>query len=142
MDVRDAPQKLSPPLRWPAMKPDHYEVLGVDAGAGHNDIRAAYRRLMRTHHPDLRPGDRDAEEQARRITAAWAVLGRPSTRAAYDRQRSASRTPVTASRPHPPAQPAYSPDGSAYRRAFHVASLKIAAVVMSVGVIALVVFSR
>lgn len=122
------------------MTPDHYEVLGVAPGAQHTEIRAAYRRLMREHHPDVRPGDPTAEEMSRRLTSAWAVLGRPSARAAYDRTLSAVRqTPPLAAR-RPPA--AYSPEGSAYRRAFHLASVKVATGVFALGVVVLVLLSR
>src|SRR5688500_7221015 len=114
------------------MAPDHYEVLGVMPGARHADIQAAYRELMRQHHPDLRPGDPSAEEMARRITAAWAVLGRPSSRAAYDRVRSATRMPPLPVR-DTTAPAAYSPVGADYRRAFHLASLKVAAAVFLLG---------
>ncbi len=111
------------------MAPNHYDVLGVAPGARHTDIRAAYRRLMREHHPDLRPGDPAAEEMTRRITAAWGVLGRPASRAAYDR----TLAPTKQSSPPParsaPTARAYSPEGAAYRRAFDAASLKIAAAV-------------
>lgn len=125
------------------MRVDHYEVLGVGPHAGHHEIRAAYRQLMREYHPDLRPGDPAAEETTRRITAAWAVLGRPTSRAAYDRQRGATRQQPP---PQPVAKPAvvppaYSPEGAAYRRAFHLASLKVASAVFVVGVLVLLAFS-
>ena len=123
------------------MAPDHYEVLGVLPGARHADIQAAYRELMRQHHPDLRPGDPSAEEMARRITAAWAVLGRPSSRAAYDRVRSATRMPPLPVR-DTAAPAAYSPVGADYRRAFHLASLKVAAAVFLLGLVVLLAISR
>lgn len=123
------------------MAPDHYEVLGVLPSARHSDIRAAYRELMRRHHPDVRPGDPTAEEMARRITAAWAVLGRPSSRAAYDRVRSATRMPPLPVR-DPAAPPAYSAVGTDYRRAFHLASLKVAGAVFALGLVVLVAISR
>lgn len=125
------------------MAADHYEILGVAPDARHAHIRASYRRLMREYHPDLRPGDPSAEEMTRRLTAAWAVVGRPSARAVYDRQRSAAQQPpppvVRRSADGPPA---YSPVGAHYRRAFHLASLRVAAVVFGLGVVLLVSFSR
>lgn len=124
------------------MAPDHYEVLGVDPSARHADVRAAYRRMMREYHPDLRPGDPGSEEMARRITAAWGVLGRPASRAAYDRRRAASRAgspPIRVPRGGPPA---YSPEGAAYRRAFDAASLKVAAVVFLLGLVVLLSLAR
>ena len=124
------------------MAADHYELLGVDPSARHTDVQAAYRRLMRVHHPDVRPGDPVAEEMARRLTAAWSVLGRPSSRAAYDRQRAATRQPsAPAARPAPVA-PAYSPEGTAYRRAFDAASLKVGAAVVMLGAVILVSLAR
>ena len=126
------------------MSTDHYDALGVAPTAGHAEIRAAYRRLMREHHPDLRPGDPGAEEMSRRLTAAWAVLSRQTARAAYDRTRSAARqtTAPVIVRPTVPEQPAYSSVGNEYRRAFHLASLKIATVVFVVGLLALMTVSR
>lgn len=122
---------------------DHYEVLGVQPDARHTEIRTAYRRLMREHHPDLRPGDPSAEEMTRRVTAAWAVLGRPSVRAAYDRTRAARRTPVAPRlRPEGPIVPAYSPAGRDYRRSFHVASVKVATAVLLAGIVILLLAAR
>lgn len=42
---------------------DYYEILGVKRGTGDDDIRSAYRRLARKYHPDLNPGDADAERR-------------------------------------------------------------------------------
>jgi len=62
---------------------DHYRVLGVAPGAEDAVIRAAYRALMRMYHPDTNDDPR-AQSRVREITAAFAVLGDPERRAAYD----------------------------------------------------------
>jgi hypothetical protein len=67
----------------------HYELLGVVPDASHDEIKRAYHRQARRYHPDARPGaDQRVAEQARRImislNAAWAVLGEPARRKAYD----------------------------------------------------------
>ncbi|HEX2192511.1 MAG TPA: J domain-containing protein [Acidimicrobiales bacterium] len=61
--------------------PTHYEVLGVPEGASEEQVRQAYRRLVKTAHPD-RAGD---PAQFRLITQAYDVLSHPAQRAAYDR---------------------------------------------------------
>jgi hypothetical protein len=66
--------------------PDHYKILGVMPGADDAVIRAAYRALMRTYHPD-RNDDPQAHARVRQITAAFAVLRDPGKRAAYDAER-------------------------------------------------------
>lgn len=65
------------------MTANHYQILGVDPGAEGAAIRSAYRALMRVYHPD-RNDDPEAQSRAREITAAFAVLGDPEKRAAYD----------------------------------------------------------
>jgi curved DNA-binding protein CbpA len=68
---------------------DPYVTLGVSATASQDQITHAYRRKLLTFHPDTRnastPADPAADEQLRRIMAAYAVLRDPSRRAAYDR---------------------------------------------------------
>jgi DnaJ domain len=61
--------------------PSHYEVLGVSASATQDEVRAAYRAAARSHHPDA-GGDAG---RMRALNVAWAVLGDPVRRAAYDR---------------------------------------------------------
>ena len=63
---------------------DHYERLGVPVGAGRDEIRLAYRRLARQHHPD-RGGEGSAVQMAQ-INEAWRVLSDPARRAVYDAQ--------------------------------------------------------
>lgn len=70
---------------------NHYELLGVARGASHDEVQRAYRQLARDHHPDTLAGASPAaSEHAREImssvNAAWAVLGDPARRRAYDEE--------------------------------------------------------
>ncbi len=64
---------------------DYYVTLGVGRKAGTDEIKAAYRKLARKHHPDLNPGDKAAEERFKEINEAYAVLSDPKKREEYDR---------------------------------------------------------
>ena len=64
---------------------DYYEILGVSNNASEKEIRQAFRRLARKCHPDLCPGDEDAEEKFKRINQAYEVLSNPGNRKNYDR---------------------------------------------------------
>lgn len=64
---------------------DYYNILGVGKGASADEIKAAYRRLARKHHPDLNPGDKASEEKFKEINEAYAVLGDAKKREEYDR---------------------------------------------------------
>ncbi len=64
---------------------DPYSVLGVPRDASQDDIRKAYRRLAKKNHPDLNPGDAEAEKRFKDISAAYAVLGDAAKRARYDK---------------------------------------------------------
>ena len=66
-------------------KKDYYEILGVTRAASDKEIKAAYRKLARKHHPDLNPGDKAAEERFKEVSAAFAVLSDADKRAKYDR---------------------------------------------------------
>lgn len=63
---------------------DHYAVLGVSRTATQAELRAAFRRLARAHHPDANRSDPEAERQFKRVARAWAVLRDPARRRAYD----------------------------------------------------------
>lgn len=65
-------------------KRDFYEVLGVEKGASENDIKSAYRKKAKQHHPDLHPGDKEAEDRFREINEAYEILSDPQKRARYD----------------------------------------------------------
>jgi DnaJ-class molecular chaperone len=64
---------------------DPYEVLGVSRNAPADDIRAAYRKLAKTSHPDLHPGDKQAEERFKEISAAHELLSDEEKRGQFDR---------------------------------------------------------
>jgi curved DNA-binding protein CbpA len=63
---------------------DHYAALGVPRTASVAEIRAAFRRLARTHHPDANRDDPAAERRFKRIARAYEVLGNASRRRLYD----------------------------------------------------------
>lgn len=66
------------------MAQDPYTVLGVARGAGADDVRKAFRKLAKRWHPDANPGDKTAEEQFKRISAAFDILGDADKRRKYD----------------------------------------------------------
>jgi DnaJ-class molecular chaperone len=63
---------------------DYYQILGVGRAASEKEIKQAYRRLARKHHPDLNPGDKSAEARFKEINAAYEVLSDPEKRKKYD----------------------------------------------------------
>ena len=65
-------------------KRDYYEVLGIDKGADEAAIKRAYRQKAKENHPDVNPGDKDAEERFKEINEAYQVLSNPQKRAQYD----------------------------------------------------------
>ncbi|HEY2903256.1 MAG TPA: molecular chaperone DnaJ [Polyangia bacterium] len=67
------------------MTRDYYEILGVDRQSSDGEIKAAYRKLALKFHPDRNPGDRQAEEQFKELSVAYAVLSDGDQRARYDR---------------------------------------------------------
>jgi molecular chaperone DnaJ len=63
---------------------DYYKTLGVDRGADADEIRKAYRKLARKHHPDLNPGDKSAEEHFKKVQEAYDILSDPKKKQMYD----------------------------------------------------------
>ena len=64
---------------------DPYKLLGVPRTASPEDIKKAYRRLVKELHPDLNPGDKIVEQRFKEICTAYEVLGDPEKRARFDR---------------------------------------------------------
>jgi molecular chaperone DnaJ len=64
---------------------DYYKILGVPRKARADEIKKAYRRLARRHHPDVNQGNKEAEEQFKQISEAFDVLSDPKKREIYDR---------------------------------------------------------
>ena len=65
-------------------KRDYYEVLGVSKTATDDELKKAFRQLAKKYHPDINPGDKDAEEKFKEIQEAYAVLSDPQKRSQYD----------------------------------------------------------
>ena len=77
---RGRPELQSDTLSW-----DPYAALGLSRTATADDIRRAYRTLAKELHPDVRPGDKQAEERFKRATAAFNLLSDPVSKSRFDR---------------------------------------------------------
>ena len=67
-----------------AEKRDYYEVLGVSKNASEDEIKRAYKKLARKYHPDMNPGDKEAEEKFKEVNEAYEVLSDSDKKARYD----------------------------------------------------------
>ena len=67
-----------------AEKRDYYEVLGISKGAGEAEIKKAYRSMAKKYHPDMNPGDAEAEAKFKEVNEAYAVLSDADKKAQYD----------------------------------------------------------
>ena len=73
---------------------DLYEVLGVDRGADADTIKKAYRNLAKKYHPDLHPGDSEAEAHFKEVNDAYSILSDPEKKAKYDQFGAAAFDPA------------------------------------------------
>ena len=74
-------------------KRDYYEVLGLSKGASEDDIKKAYRQMAKKYHPDMNPGDKEAEAKFKEVNEAYAVLSDPDKKAKYDQYGHAAFDP-------------------------------------------------
>ena len=79
---------------------DPYIILGVGREASEAQIKTAYRRLAKQHHPDRNPGNKNAEQRFKEVQAAYEMLGDRERRQQFD-----SRRGIRISAPRPAAQP-------------------------------------
>ncbi|MGF1576035.1 MAG: J domain-containing protein [Cyanophyceae cyanobacterium] len=79
----------------------HYQTLGLTTNATSDQIKRAYRQLVKEHHPDVVPHlTQGGEERIRQINAAYEVLKNPSARQAYDGRVQRQQRPMTPTKPH------------------------------------------
>jgi len=78
-----------------ADKRDYYEVLGVDKSADEGAIKKAYRQLAKKYHPDMNPGDAEAEVKFKEVNEAYDILSDPDKKAKYDQYGHAAFDPAS-----------------------------------------------
>ncbi len=74
-------------------KRDYYEVLGLSKGASDDEIKKSYRKLAKQYHPDLHPGDAEAEKNFKEVNEAYSVLSDADKKAKYDQYGHAAFDP-------------------------------------------------
>src|ERR1700731_1285362 len=89
---------------------DYYQTLGVERAASADDIRKAYRKLARKHHPDLNPGDKSAEDRFKKVQEAYDILSEPKKKEMYDQYGFYSENGMPAGGPGGPGGPGAGPN--------------------------------
>ena len=77
-------------------KADYYEILGINKDASEAEIKSAFRKAAKQYHPDLHPGDAEAEKKFKEINEAYEVLSDPQKKAQYDQFGHAAFDPTQA----------------------------------------------
>ena len=119
------------------MADDPYQVLGVAPDADLAQIRRAYLAHLRVNHPDVRPGDADAEQRTRELNHAWEQVRRRRRNGASG--YGTAGTPPTRGRP---STAAYSRARRDFRAAFTTATLRVALLMLAFGLLLLIVLTR
>ncbi len=78
-----------------ADKRDYYEVLGLSKGASDDEIKKSYRKLAKKYHPDMNPGDAEAEKNFKEVNEAYDVLSDPDKKSKYDQYGHAAFDPAS-----------------------------------------------
>ena len=89
---------------------DYYQTLGVERAASADEIRKAYRKLARKHHPDLNPGDKSAEDRFKKVQEAYDILSEPKKKEMYDQYGFYSENGMPAGGPGGPGGPGAGPN--------------------------------
>jgi len=101
---------MAPQREW--FDTDYYAVLGVAADASDKDVTRAYRKLAKQYHPDANPGNKDAEDKFKEVSAANDVLSDPAKRKEYDEVRRMVASGAYAGGPGGPGGFGFSPGGA------------------------------
>src|SRR5579864_8713343 len=89
---------------------DYYQTLGVGREAAEDEIRKAYRKLARKHHPDLNPGDKASEDRFKKVQEAYDILSDPKKKQMYDQYGFYSENGMPGGGQGQPGQNPYSPN--------------------------------
>jgi molecular chaperone DnaJ len=104
---------MAPQREW--FDTDYYAVLGVPSDASDKDVTKAYRKLAKQYHPDANPGNREAEERFKEVSAANDVLSDPAKRKEYDEVRRMVASGAYAGGPGGPGGFGFNPGGGGFQ---------------------------